>query len=110
MYGSGRYTTHWTGDNYAGWDFLRLAVSELLPFQFYGIPMVGNDLCGFAGNTNAELCAKWLALGAWEPFSRNHNDNESISQEPYSFQEPYVLTASKAAFKNRYSLLKWMYA
>lgn len=47
--------------------------------------MVGNDLCGFAFNTEPELCAKWLALGAWEPFARNHNDNESISQEPYAF-------------------------
>lgn len=72
--------------------------------------MVGNDLCGFAGNTNPELCARWLALGAWEPFARNHNDNESISQEPYSFAEAYVKDASVAAFKNRYSLLKWMYS
>ncbi|CAK60798.1 unnamed protein product (macronuclear) [Paramecium tetraurelia] len=110
IYGSGRYTALWTGDNLADWEFLRLGVSELLSFQFYGIPLVGNDLCGFAGNTNPELCARWLALGAWEPFARNHNDNESISQEPYSFAEAYVKDASVAAFKNRYSLLKWMYS
>lgn len=75
MYGAGRYVAHWTGDNYASWDFLKLAVAELLPFQLFGVPTVGQDLCGFAGNTNPQLCVRWLQLGAWTTFSRNHNDN-----------------------------------
>ncbi|CAD8121804.1 unnamed protein product [Paramecium sonneborni] len=111
IYGSGRYTALWTGDNLADWEFLRLGVSELLSLQFYGIPLVGNDLCGFGGDTNPELCARWLALGAWQPFARNHNNNASIDQEPYAFKDqPYVQQASLAAFNNRYSLLKWMYS
>lgn len=77
MYGSGKYAAHWSGDNYASWEFLGLAVSELLPFQMFGIPFVGQDLCGFAGNTTAELCTRWMQLGAWSPFARNHNANVS---------------------------------
>lgn len=111
VYGSGRFVQHWTGDNFASWDFYKFAVSEVLPFSLFGIPMTGNDICGFAGDTNPELCARWLSYGAWMPFSRNHNSNVSIAQEPFAFPDsPYVLESSRKAYKTRYSHLKWMYS
>jgi alpha-glucosidase (family GH31 glycosyl hydrolase) len=74
----------------------------------FGFQMVGPDICGFGGNTNEELCARWYQIGSLYTFARSHNDLQSIDQEPYALGE----TVLKSAVKNlklRYSLLKYFY-
>lgn len=105
--GSGRFTAHWLGDNYSDFENMRLSIAGLLDFQLFGIPMVGADMCGFHGTSNPELCARWMALGSFYPFARNHNAerDENIPQEPYRW--PIVADVTRKYFALRYSLLPY---
>ncbi|KAI6124291.1 glycoside hydrolase family 31 protein [Pisolithus croceorrhizus] len=103
----GRWAGHWLGDNYSKWEYMYLSIQGVLQFQIYQIPMVGADTCGFNGNTDEELCNRWMQLSAFMPFYRNHNTYGALPQEPYRWDS--VANASKIAIQARYSLLAYWY-
>ncbi|CAK7292063.1 Lysosomal alpha-glucosidase [Vulpes lagopus] len=106
--GHGRYAGHWTGDVWSSWEQLSYSVPEILLFNLLGVPLVGADVCGFLGNTSEELCVRWTQLGAFYPFMRNHNDLNSLPQEPYRFSAT-AQEAMRKALALRYSLLPHLY-
>ena len=71
--------------------------------------MVGPDICGFGGNTNEELCARWFQIGSLYTFARNHNDLNGISQEAFALG-PIVMKSAITNLKLRYSLLKYIFS
>ncbi|OQV19546.1 Sucrase-isomaltase, intestinal, partial [Hypsibius exemplaris] len=106
--GSGAYAGHWLGDNSPDWNQLRQSVIGMLEFNIFGIPYVGADICAYFGNTDPQLCLRWMQLGAFYPFSRNHNGKDSWEQDPVAMG-PQVTDASKKAFDRRYTLLPYLY-
>ncbi|XP_071372325.1 lysosomal alpha-glucosidase [Centroberyx affinis] len=106
--GMGRFSGVWTGDVRSDWEQLRYSIPAVLQFSLFGVPLVGADICGFGGNTTEELCVRWMQLGAFYPFMRNHNDEPNAPQEPYVFGQR-AQAAMRSALNLRYSLLPFLY-
>lgn len=62
-----------------------------------GVPLVGADICGFAGEATRELCIRWTELGALYPFSRNHNTLGTRAQEPTSWDSEAQVQKKKSS-------------
>ena len=106
--GHGKYGSIWTGDNDSNERDMELSINQIMNFNQFGIPFVGGDICGFTGNANPTLCARWAQVGAFYPFMRNHYADNSIPQEFYVWDEKYQV-GMKENLKIRYSLLRYMY-
>jgi alpha-glucosidase (family GH31 glycosyl hydrolase) len=107
--GHGRFASKWLGDNYSLYDWMRYSIPGVFNFHIFGIPLIGADICGFSLDTTEELCCRWYQLGTLYPFTRNHNSNDSISQEPWALG-PTLLSVSNSAIRNKYSLINFFYS
>ncbi|KAL8816033.1 MAG: hypothetical protein Q9191_008392, partial [Dirinaria sp. TL-2023a] len=105
--GAGKWAGHWGGDNTSLWAYMFFSIPQALSFSLFGIPMFGVDTCGFNGNSDEELCNRWMQLSAFFPFYRNHNTLSANPQEAYVWAS--VIDASRTAMEIRYLLLPYLY-
>ncbi|HTX89479.1 MAG TPA: TIM-barrel domain-containing protein, partial [Bacteroidales bacterium] len=104
-----RYSTVWTGDNVATDDHLLLGVRLVSSLGVSGLPFTGTDLGGFTGNPTKELFVRWLSVGVYTPFFRNHAEIASRRKEPWSFGEE-TEALSRDWIGQRYRLLPYLYS
>uniref|UniRef100_A0A915KP69 Galactose mutarotase N-terminal barrel domain-containing protein n=1 Tax=Romanomermis culicivorax TaxID=13658 RepID=A0A915KP69_ROMCU len=112
--GSGKIVFHWTGDNTSDWPDLEWSIIASIEFNMFGIPFVGADICGFNAvakgrGSQEELCTRWMQLGAFYPFSRNHNSDDKPDQDP-AFYSQASIDSSKRALLTRYKFLPFLYS
>jgi alpha-glucosidase len=132
--GMQRYAALWTGDSASDWAFLQINIPEVLNLGLSGIPISGCDIGGFAngnipdgttaapvfpsqlggpvtqGITNYELLTRWMILGSFLPWFRNHyNGYTKQFQEPWAYGEP-VPTNCRYFVGLRYRMLHVYYS
>nr|XP_057936355.1 sucrase-isomaltase, intestinal [Doryrhamphus excisus] len=108
--GVGKYSGHWLGDNAANWNDIKWAIPGMLEFGLFGIPYIGADICGFFDDCSEELCRRWMQVGAFYPFSRNHNAQGYRPQDPAAYGAGSTLVeSSKHYLRIRYTLLPYLY-
>jgi alpha-glucosidase len=125
--GMQRYAALWTGDSASSWDFLNINIPEVLNLGLSGVPISGCDIGGFAtgsgttsqsgvvggtvvgGITNYELLTRWMQVGSFLPWYRNHYDGYNKQfQEAFAYGEP-VPTNCRTYVELRYTMMQVYY-
>ena len=107
-FGTGVVAAHWMGDTNSDWPSLRQSIIGMIEMNMFAVTHTGSDICGFNLNTTEELCIRWSQLGAFYPFSRNHNTDDGRAQDPAVWSSSAV-DAIRQALLTRYSLLAHLY-
>lgn len=104
-----RYSAIWTGDNRAEEDHMLLGVRLLNSLGLSGVPFTGMDVGGFTGAPTQSLFARWMQIGAFTPYFRNHAASDTRSSEPWTYGDE-VLDISRNYVNLRYRLMPYLYS
>lgn len=106
--GTQKYAIAWTGDNHSIWAHLQMAVTQICNLGLSGMPIVGSDIGGFGSDTTKELLCRWIQVGCFSPFCRNHSAMGTRNQEPWQFDKETTDIYRKYV-KLRYKLVPYYY-
>lgn len=107
--GGQRYSTIWTGDNFASDEHMLLSSRLVNSLGLGGFPFSGPDIGGFVGTPSRELITRWLSLAVYTPFMRNHADQSNPSREPWVFGKEWE-KIQRELIEQRYKLLPYIYS
>ena len=107
--GMQRYSAIWTGDNRAEENHMLLDVRLLNSLSVSGVPFTGVDVGGFTGVPTPSRYARWMQIGAFNPYFRNHSAYNTKAAEPWSFGEN-VLDIARNYVNLRYRLMPYLYS
>lgn len=104
-----RYATVWSGDNQAKDEHILLGVLLNNQMSLSGIPFVGPDLGGYIGDGNKDLYRRWVEVGVFSPYLRNHREQFAAANEPWSYGEDNELI-SQSYIGFRYQMMPYLYS
>ena len=103
-----RYAAIWTGDNRAEDNHMLLGVRLMNSLGLSGVAFTGMDVGGFTGNPSIGLYNRWMQIGAFLPYFRNHTGVNTKSSEPWAYGEE-VLEIARNFINLRYCFLPYLY-
>lgn len=104
-----RYAALWSGDNTATDEGLLSSVLLNNQLGLSGLAFSGHDIGGFIGDGNKELYQRWIQVGVFSPFCRNHKGCGGAAGEPWAYGDE-AEAISKSFIGLRYRLLPYLYA
>jgi alpha-glucosidase len=104
-----RYSAVWTGDNDATDDHMLLSARMVTGLGLSGVSFTGPDVGGFMGNPSEQLYTRWMSLGVFTPFFRNHSAWDTKAKEPWSFGLN-IESMIREMIAQRYRLLPYLYS
>ena len=110
-----RYSAVWTGDNVSNEENLKLACVMSLNMGISGEPIIGSDVGGFVDlpddkpvPPSPNLYIRWMELGAFTPFFRQHSAIGTKPKEPWAFGKD-AENAVRDIISYRYRILPYLY-
>ncbi len=104
-----RYSAVWSGDNTASDEGLLSGVLLNNQMGLSGMPFVGPDIGGYIGDGTKDLFKRWIEVGAFSPYMRNHKEFNATANEPWSYGEE-AEAISKTYIGFRYKLMPYIYS
>ena len=104
-----RYSAIWTGDNRAEENHMLLGVRLMNSLGLSGISFTAMDIGGFTGGASTSLFTRWMQIGAFIPYYRNHTALNTKASEPWAYGED-ALEISRNYINFRYKLIPYMYS
>lgn len=104
-----RYATVWSGDNQAKDEHILLGVLLNNQMGLSGIPFVGPDLGGYIGEATKEMYTRWVEVGVFSPYLRNHRGQYQMANEPWAYGEE-AEAISKTYIEFRYQMMPYLYS
>ena len=104
-----RYSAIWTGDNRSEDDHMLAGVRLLNSLGLSGVSFTGMDIGGFTGNPSIGLYTRWMQLGAFIPYYRNHTAVNTRSSEPWTYGEE-AMEITRNYVNLRYRLMPYIYS
>ena len=104
-----RYSALWSGDNTSTDEGMLSSVLLNNQLGLSGLAFCGYDVGGYIGDASKDLYKRWIQLGIFSPYCRNHREFFGAAGEPWAYGEE-AEAISRNYINWRYRLMPYLYS